>query len=67
MDPQVERLIAMLKAATPADAPKMWQLTVADARARSELFFALFNEGGAYAGCHSWDRETGKSRVVYAS
>jgi acetyl esterase len=46
VDPQVERLIAMLKAATPADAPKMWQLTVADARARSELFFALFNEGG---------------------
>jgi acetyl esterase len=46
VDPQVAKLITMLKGATPANAPKLWQLPVPEARARSELFFSLFNAGG---------------------
>src|SRR6266849_10102624 len=40
----------MLKANTPADAPKMWQLTPQQAREQSARFYAPFNEGGPEAG-----------------
>ncbi len=49
MHPQVSAFIEMLKANTPADAPKMWQLTPEQAREASERFFAPFNEGGPQA------------------
>ena len=46
MNPQVLALIQMLKAATPPDAPRMWQLSPAEARAQSNRFFAALNHGG---------------------
>jgi acetyl esterase len=46
MNPQVLAFIEMLKATIPADTPKMWQLTPAQAREQSEQFFAPFNSGG---------------------
>jgi acetyl esterase len=46
MDPQVENLIAMMRAAVPPDAPPMWALPAATARARGDAFFALLNQGG---------------------
>ena len=46
MNSQVENLIAMMRAAVPADAPRMWELPAAEARARSDAFFALLNQGG---------------------
>jgi len=46
MNPQVSAFIEMLKANIPADTPKMWQLTPAQAREQSERFFAPFNAGG---------------------
>lgn len=46
MNPQIASLLAMLKAATPPDAPRMWQLTPAQARAGSTAFFSMFNGGG---------------------
>jgi acetyl esterase len=46
MNPQVRAFIEMLEANTPADAPKIWQLTPEQARTGSELFWALFNKGG---------------------
>jgi len=46
MHPQVRAFIEMLKANTPADAPKIWQLTPEQARKDSELFWAPFNKGG---------------------
>ncbi len=49
MHPQVRAFIEMLKANTPAEAPKMWQLTPQQAREQSERFFAPFNEGGPEA------------------
>jgi acetyl esterase len=36
----------MLKAATPPDAPRLWQLSPAEARAQSYRFFAPLNHGG---------------------
>jgi acetyl esterase len=49
MHPQVIAFIEMLKANTPADAPKVWQLTPEQARRQSERFWAPFNEGGPKA------------------
>jgi acetyl esterase len=46
VNPQVRALIEMLKASIPPDAPKMWQLTPAQAREQAERFFAPFNRGG---------------------
>ncbi|HEY6910697.1 MAG TPA: alpha/beta hydrolase [Myxococcales bacterium] len=46
MNPQVVAFIEMLKNTIPADTPKMWQLTPAQAREQSERFFAPFNAGG---------------------
>ena len=49
MNPQIRAFIEMLKANTPADAPKMWQLTPQQAREQSARFYAPFNEGGPEA------------------
>src|SRR3954462_3268456 len=46
MNPQVLAFIEMLEANIPADTPKMWELTPAQAREQSERFFAPFNAGG---------------------
>jgi len=46
LNSQVRAFIEMLKANTPADEPKMWQLTPPQAREQSARFFAPFNEGG---------------------
>lgn len=46
MNAQVAALLQMLKAATPPDAPRLWQLSPADARAQSNRFFAPLNAGG---------------------
>jgi acetyl esterase len=46
MDPQVMKLLDMLRAALPPDAPRLWQLPVAEARRLSDAFLAMFNEGG---------------------
>jgi acetyl esterase len=46
MNPQVESLIAMMRAAIPPDAPRMWQLAVAEARQRGDAFFTMLNQGG---------------------
>jgi len=46
MDPQIRAFIETLKANIPADTPKMWELTPAQAREQSERFFAPFNAGG---------------------
>jgi acetyl esterase/lipase len=46
MNPQVHALIELLKASTPPDAPRLWQLPPPVARAAADLFFARFNEGG---------------------
>jgi acetyl esterase len=46
MNAEVRNLIAMMRAAVPADAPRMWQLPVAEARARGDAFFAILNHGG---------------------
>ena len=46
MNPQIASLLAMLKAVTPPDAPRMWQLTPAQARTGSTAFFSMFNGGG---------------------
>jgi acetyl esterase len=46
MNPQIRAFIEMLKASIPADTPKMWQLTAAQAREQAERFFAPFNAGG---------------------
>ncbi|MBM4440048.1 MAG: alpha/beta hydrolase [Candidatus Rokubacteria bacterium] len=46
MNPQVQNLIAMMKAAVPPDAPRMWQMPAAEARARGDAFFAMLNHGG---------------------
>ena len=46
MNPQIGSLLAMLKAATPPDAPRLWQLTPEEARTTSNAFFGLFNTGG---------------------
>jgi len=43
---QVREFVEMLKATIPPDAPKLWQLTPAEARQQSERFFATFNTGG---------------------
>ena len=46
MNAQVQTMIAMMRAAVPPDAPRMWQLPVAEARARGDAFFSLLNHGG---------------------
>src|SRR5438105_14277676 len=46
MNAQVEQLIAMMRAAIPPDAPRMWQLPAAEARARGDAFFGMLNRGG---------------------
>jgi acetyl esterase len=46
MNPEVQNLIAMMRAAVPPDAPRMWQLPVAEARQRGDAFFAILNQGG---------------------
>lgn len=50
MNPQIASLLAMLKAATPPDAPRLWQLTPDQARAGSHAFFSMFNDGGPTVG-----------------
>ncbi len=46
MNAEVRNLVAMMRAAVPPDAPRMWQLPVAEARARGDAFFAILNHGG---------------------
>lgn len=46
MNPQVQDLIAMMRAAVPPDAPRMWQLPAAEARRHGDAFFAMLNHGG---------------------
>ena len=46
MNAQVQQLIAMMRAAIPPDAPRMWQLPAAEARARGDAFFGMLNHGG---------------------
>src|SRR5215216_5204992 len=46
MNAQVQDLIAMMRAAVPPDAPRMWQLPAAEARRRGDAFFAMLNHGG---------------------
>ena len=46
MNSQVQDLIAMMRAAVPPDAPRMWQLPVDEARRRGDAFFAMLNHGG---------------------
>jgi acetyl esterase len=46
MNAEVQNLIAMMRAAVPPDAPRMWQLPVAEARRRGDAFFAILNHGG---------------------
>jgi acetyl esterase len=46
MNPQVQELIAMMRAAVPPDAPRLWQLPAAEARARGDAFFGMLNQGG---------------------
>jgi acetyl esterase len=43
---QIVSLIQMLKAATPPDAPRLWQLSPTAAREQSTRFFAPLNTGG---------------------
>lgn len=46
MDPQIANLLEMLRAATPPDAPRLWQLPVEQARAVGDAFLSSFNGGG---------------------
>ncbi len=46
MNVQVQGLIAMMRAAIPPDAPRLWQLPAAEARTRGDAFFAMLNHGG---------------------
>ena len=46
MDPQIANLLEMLRAATPPDAPRLWQLPVTQARAVGDAFLSSFNGGG---------------------
>ncbi len=46
MNPEVQKLIAMMSAAVPADAPRMWELPVAEARRRGDAFLTMLNHGG---------------------
>jgi acetyl esterase len=46
MNGQVQNLIAMMRAAVPPDAPRMWQLPAAEARQRGDAFFGFLNHGG---------------------
>ena len=46
MNSQVQDLIAMMRAAVPPDAPRMWQLPADEARRRGDAFFAILNHGG---------------------
>jgi acetyl esterase len=46
MNAEVQSLIAMMRAAVPPDAPRMWELPVAEARRRGDAFFAILNQGG---------------------
>src|SRR5829696_7335477 len=46
MNAQVQSLIAMMRAAVPPDAARMWQLPVVEARQRGDAFFTMLNHGG---------------------
>ena len=46
MDPQVKRLIEMLKAVQVEGTPKLWELSPVEARRSADAMFALFNDGG---------------------
>jgi acetyl esterase len=46
MNVQVQDLVAMMRAAIPPDAPRLWQLSVAEARTQGDAFFAMLNHGG---------------------
>ncbi len=46
MNPQVAGLIAMMRAAVPPDAPRMWEMPAAEARRRGDAFFTMLNLGG---------------------
>jgi acetyl esterase len=46
MDPQVQQLMAMLRAALPPGAPRLWELPPATGRPFADAFFGPRNEGG---------------------
>jgi len=46
VNPQVREFVEMLRATIPPDAPRLWELSPAEARQQSERFFAPFNAGG---------------------
>jgi acetyl esterase len=46
MNPQVKRLIEMLKAVQVEGAPRLWELPPEAARRAADTMFALFNDGG---------------------
>jgi acetyl esterase len=46
MNAQMQNLIAMMRAAVPPDAPRLWQLPAAEARQHGDAFFTMLNHGG---------------------
>jgi acetyl esterase len=46
MNPQMQTVLQMLKAATPPDAPRLWDMSPSDARASMDGFLLGFNAGG---------------------
>ena len=46
MNPQVQNLMAMLRAALPPGAPRLWELPAAQGRPFADAFFGPRNEGG---------------------
>ena len=46
MNPQVQSLMAMLRAALPPGAPRLWELSAATGRPFADAFFGPRNEGG---------------------
>lgn len=46
MNPQVQNLMAMLRAALPPGAPRLWELPAATGRPFADAFFGPRNEGG---------------------
>jgi acetyl esterase len=46
MDPQMQTLLQMLRAAAPPDAPRLWEMSPAAARASMDAFLQGFNAGG---------------------
>src|SRR5262245_21236441 len=46
MNSQVQQLLETFRAAIPADAPRTWQLSPAEARRRGDAFLSMLNQGG---------------------